>query len=93
MDWAPDNGPARGQWLRIGGLQFVACRLSEAPGGFSPSNDIGVGSAELSPHYAAASARAQDQGWRYRHLRGGLFEMLVRPADVAEAILEFAGEH
>jgi hypothetical protein len=47
---------------------------------------------ELSPHYAAASAHARDQGWRYRHLRGGHFEMLVRPGDVADAILELAGE-
>jgi hypothetical protein len=47
---------------------------------------------ELSPHYAAASARARGHGWRYRHLRGGHFEMLVRPAEVADAILELAGE-
>jgi hypothetical protein len=54
--------------------------------------DASCGYLELSPHYAAASARARDQGWRYRHLRGGHFEMLVRPADVADAILELAGE-
>jgi hypothetical protein len=47
---------------------------------------------ELSPHYAAASAHARDQGWRYRHHRGGHFEMLVRAGDVADAILELAGE-
>jgi hypothetical protein len=55
--------------------------------------DAPCGYLELSPHYVAAAARARDQGWRYRHLRGGHFEMLVRPADVAEAILELAGEH
>jgi hypothetical protein len=54
--------------------------------------DAPCGYLELSPHYAAASARARDQGWRYRHLRGGHFEMLVRPAHVADAILELAGE-
>jgi hypothetical protein len=54
--------------------------------------DAPCGYLELSPHYAAASARARDQGWRYRHLRGGHFEMLVRPADVADAILDLAGE-
>jgi hypothetical protein len=54
--------------------------------------DVPCGYLELSPHYAAASARAREQGWRYRHLRGGHFEMLVRPADVADAILELAGE-
>jgi len=54
--------------------------------------DTPCGYLELSPHYAAAAARARDQGWRYRHLRGGHFEMLVRPADVADAILELAGE-
>jgi alpha/beta hydrolase family protein len=53
--------------------------------------DAPCGYLELSPHYAAAAARARDQGWRYRHLRGGHFEMLVRPADVADAILELAG--
>jgi hypothetical protein len=47
---------------------------------------------ELSPHYAAASARAREQGWAYRHLWGGPFEMLVRPAAVADVILELAGE-
>jgi hypothetical protein len=47
---------------------------------------------ELTPHYAAASARARDQGWRYRHLRGRHFEMLVRPVAVADAILELADE-
>ena len=54
--------------------------------------DAPCGYLELSPHYAAAAARGRDQGWRYRHLRGGHFEMLVRPADVADAILELAGE-
>jgi hypothetical protein len=54
--------------------------------------DAPCGYLELSPHYAAASAHARDQGWRYRHLRGGHFEMLVRPGDVADAILELAGE-
>jgi hypothetical protein len=54
--------------------------------------DAPCGYLELSPHYAAAAARARDQGWRYRHLRGGHFEMLVRPADVADAIIELAGE-
>jgi hypothetical protein len=54
--------------------------------------DASCGYLELSPHYAAASARAQDQGWAYRHLRGGHFEMLVRPAAVADAILELADE-
>jgi hypothetical protein len=49
--------------------------------------DAPCGDLELSPHYAAAAARARDLGWRYRHLRGGHFEMLVRPADVADAIL------
>jgi hypothetical protein len=50
--------------------------------------DAPCGYLELSPHYAAAAARARDQGWRYRHLPGGHFEMLVRPATVADAILE-----
>jgi hypothetical protein len=54
--------------------------------------DAPCGCVELSPHYAAASARARDQGWRYLHLRGGHFEMLVRHTDVAGAILELAGE-
>jgi Alpha/beta hydrolase family len=54
--------------------------------------DAPCGYLELSPHYAAASARAREQGWRYHHLRGGHFEMLVRPADVADAVLELAGE-
>ena len=49
--------------------------------------DAPCGYLELSPHYAAAAARARDQGWRYRHLRGGHFEMLVRPAAVADAIV------
>jgi hypothetical protein len=48
---------------------------------------------ELSPHYAAASTRARDKGWRYRHLRGGHFEMLVRPTDVADAVIELAREN
>ena len=55
--------------------------------------DAPCGYLELSPHYAAASARARDEGWRYRHLCGGHFEMLVRPADVAAAILDLAGEN
>jgi Alpha/beta hydrolase family len=54
--------------------------------------DAPCGYLELSPHYAVASARAREHGWRYRHLRGGHFEMLVRPAEVADAILELAGE-
>jgi hypothetical protein len=54
--------------------------------------DAPCGYLELSPHYTAASARARDQGWRYRYLSGGHFEMLVRPADVADAILELASE-
>jgi hypothetical protein len=54
--------------------------------------DAPCGYLELSPYYAAASGRARHQGWRYRHLRGGHFEMLVRPADVADAILELAAE-
>jgi hypothetical protein len=54
--------------------------------------DAPCGYLELSPHYAAASARARGLGWRYRHLSGGHFEMLVRPADVADAILELASE-
>jgi hypothetical protein len=54
--------------------------------------DAPCGYLELSPHYAAASARALGLGWRYRHLSGGHFEMLVRPADLADAILELAGE-
>jgi hypothetical protein len=55
--------------------------------------DAPCGYLELSPHYAVAGARARDQGWRYRHLRGGHFEMLMRPAEVADAILELAGEN
>jgi hypothetical protein len=54
--------------------------------------DAPCGYLELSPHYAAASARARGLGWRYRHLSGGHFEMLVRPADLADAILELAGQ-
>jgi hypothetical protein len=54
--------------------------------------DAPCGYLELSPHYAAASGRARERGWRYRHLRGGHFEMLVRPSDVAAAVLELAGE-
>jgi hypothetical protein len=67
---------------------FWAEQLPAVPGW----PDAPCGYLELSPHYAAAAARARDQGWRYRHLRGGHFEMLVRPAAVAEAILELAGE-
>jgi Alpha/beta hydrolase family len=52
--------------------------------------DAPCGYLELSPHYASASARAREQGWQYRHLHGGHFEMLVRPAEVADAILELA---
>jgi hypothetical protein len=55
--------------------------------------DAPCGYLALSPHYAPASARAREQGWRYRHLRGGHFEMLVRPAAVADAILELADEN
>jgi Alpha/beta hydrolase family len=54
--------------------------------------DAPCGYLELSPHYATAAGRAREQGWRYRHLRGGHFEMLARPAQVADAILELAGE-
>jgi hypothetical protein len=54
--------------------------------------DEPCGYLELSPHYAGASARARDQGWRYRQLPGGHFEMVVRPADVADAILALAGD-
>jgi hypothetical protein len=54
--------------------------------------DAPCGYLELSQHYAAASARARDQGWRYRHLHGGHFEMLVRPAESADAILELSEE-
>jgi alpha/beta hydrolase family protein len=54
--------------------------------------DAPCGYLELSPHYTAASSRARERGWRYRHLRGGHFEMLVRPSDVAAAMLELAGE-
>jgi hypothetical protein len=54
--------------------------------------DAPCGYLELSPHYAAASARARGLRWRYHHLSGGHFEMLVRPADVADAILELASE-
>jgi hypothetical protein len=68
--------------------QFWTEQLPAIPGW----PDAACGYLELSPHYAAASARAQEQGWRYRHLRGGHFEMLVRPAEVADAILELAGE-
>ena len=69
--------------------EFWAERLPAIPS----SPDAPCGYLELSPHYAAASARARDRGWRYRHLRGGHFEMLVRPADVAAAILDLAGEN
>ena len=55
--------------------------------------DAPCGYLELSPHYAAAAARARDQGWRYRHVRGRHFEMLTRPADVADAILDVADEN
>jgi hypothetical protein len=55
--------------------------------------DAPCGYLELSPHYAAAGARAREQGWRYRHVRGGHFEMLVRPGDLAGAILELGDEH
>jgi hypothetical protein len=68
--------------------EFWAEALPAAPGW----PDALCGYLELSPHYAAASASARDRGWRYRHLRGGHFEMLVRPAHVADAILELAGE-
>jgi hypothetical protein len=54
--------------------------------------DAPCGYLELSPFYAEASGRARHQGWRYRHLHGGHFEMLVRPAEVADAVLELAGE-
>jgi hypothetical protein len=54
--------------------------------------DAPCGYLEPSPHYAAASARARGLGWGYRHLSGGHFEMLVRPADLADAILELAGQ-
>jgi hypothetical protein len=54
--------------------------------------DAPCGYLELSPHYAAAAARARREGWAYRHLRGGHFEMLGRPAQVADAILGLAGE-
>jgi hypothetical protein len=44
---------------------------------------------ELSAHYyGAAAARARREGWAYRHLPGRHFELLGRPADVAEAILD-----
>ena len=69
--------------------QFSAEPLPAIPGW----PEAPCGYLELSPHYAAASARARDKGWRYHHLRGGHFEMLVRPSDVADAILELAGEN
>jgi hypothetical protein len=52
--------------------------------------DAACGYLELSPHYAAAAARARREGWAYRHLAGRHFEMLVRPADVADAIIKLA---
>jgi hypothetical protein len=50
--------------------------------------DAPCGYLELSPHYEAAAARARREGWAYRHLPGRHFELLRRPADVAEAILD-----
>jgi len=42
---------------------------------------------ELSAHYRDAAARAQREAWAYRRLAGGHFEMLTRPAEVADAIV------
>jgi hypothetical protein len=53
--------------------------------------DAPCGYLELSPHYAAAAGRARQEGWAYRHLPARHFEMLVRPGDVAQAILALAG--
>jgi hypothetical protein len=50
--------------------------------------DAPCGYLELSAHYGDAGARARREGWAYRHLAGRHFEMLTRPADVADAIVE-----
>jgi Alpha/beta hydrolase family len=50
--------------------------------------DAPCGYLELSAHYGGAAARARREGWAYRHLAGGHFEMLTRPADVADAIVD-----
>ena len=49
--------------------------------------DAPCGYLELSAHYPGPSARARREGWAYRHLAGGHFELLTRPADVADAIV------
>jgi hypothetical protein len=49
--------------------------------------DAPCGYLELSAHYRGAAARAQREGWAYRHLVGGHFELLTRPVEVADAIV------
>jgi hypothetical protein len=49
--------------------------------------DAPCGYLELSAHYGGAATRAQREGWAYRHLPGRHFEMLTRPAEVADAIV------
>jgi hypothetical protein len=49
--------------------------------------DAPCGYLELSAHYGVAAARARREGWAYRHLAGRHFELLTRPAEVADAIV------
>jgi Alpha/beta hydrolase family len=49
--------------------------------------DAPCGYLELSAHYGGAAARARREGWAYRHLAGRHFDLLTRPAEVADAIL------
>ena len=50
--------------------------------------DAPCGYLELSAHYGRAAARARREGWAYRHLAGRHFELLTRPAEVADAIVD-----
>jgi hypothetical protein len=50
--------------------------------------DAPCGYLELSAPYGRAAARARREGWAYRHLAGRHFELLTRPAEVADAIVD-----
>jgi hypothetical protein len=50
--------------------------------------DAPCGYLKLSAHYGGTAARARREGWAYRHLPGRHFELLNRPAEVADAIVE-----
>jgi hypothetical protein len=87
-DVIPDDGLRRRLMaeLQPRPLAFFA----EPIPGFAQGPDAPCAYLQFGTAYAPAGARAQRDGWAYRHLAGGHFHMLVDPAGVAAALVDLA---